>query len=122
MREKTFTCPFTGCAFSATVDTDENMIFANPVTGKVEHVRFDPFMRTYNVPKELFEHVETVSLGKTAEILDVSRQRATQLAQDDVIPAKTVNGQTVFVLSDVLKYKETRKPGAPRKDVRTCEA
>ena len=36
---------------------------------------------------------------------------------DDTIPAKTVNGQTVFMLDDVLKYKETRKTGAPRKDV-----
>lgn len=116
MKEKIMSCPFTGCAFSATVDKDKNMIFKNPLTGKLEYVHYDKFMECYEVPIGFFNFVETMTLGEASSILNVSRQRMTQIAQSEVIPPKTVNGQTVFIKSDVLKYKETRKPGAPRKD------
>lgn len=122
MREKIFTCPFTGCKFSATIDKDKNMIFKNPLTGTIEFIHYDPFMGTYEVPRALFHFTETLTLSEAANVLDVSRQRMTQIAQNEVIPPKTVNGQTVFLTSDVLQYDKTRKPGAPRKDVEPCKA
>ena len=117
MRKKSFTCPFTGCAFDATIDKDKNLYVKHPITQNMHVIKFDPFMECYEVPEGLFDYIETVSLRQAAEILGVSRQRISDIAANATIQAKTANGQTVFTLSDVLKYKETRKTGRPRKDV-----
>ena len=116
MHKISLTCPFTGCKFDATIDKDKTLYIKHPITDEMHIVKYDAFMESYVVPARLFDFIETVSMGEAAEILEVTRQRVSMIATYDTIPAKTVNGQTVFKLSDVLKYKETRKTGAPRKD------
>ena len=112
--EKVFlTCPFTGCEFQGFKHNGKlhfshpllhEMFSANVVDGKII------------IPERLFAHVETITPNDAMEILDVSRQRISQLVNDEVIPSHIVNGQTVFLKSDVLDYKENRKAGRPRKD------
>ena len=121
MKSLILTCPFTGVEFTALVDADNNLYVKNPLTNEDVRVNYNCSIKKYNIPANLFKHVDTVTLAQAAEILEVSRQRISAIALDNVIPAKSVNGQTVFVLSDVLKYKETRKTGAPRKDDRCAE-
>ena len=117
MHKTTFTCPFTGCDFDATIDKAKNIYVKHPITDEIHLIKFDAYMECYEVPEWLFEFIPTVTPIQAAEILEVTRQRISAIATYDTIPAKTVNGQTVFTLDDVLKYKETRKTGAPRKDV-----
>lgn len=116
MQEILLTCPFTGVEFTALKDVDNNLYFNHPLTGQALRVNYNCSIKKYNVPKEMMKHIETVSLSEAAEILDVSRQRVSTIAQTEVIKPKTVNGQTVFLLHDVLEYKKNRKVGAPRKE------
>lgn len=116
MKEEILTCPFTGCEFTALKDIDGHMYINHPITGNVYKAEYDMLRGCYRVPANLFEHVDCVSLGQAAEILNVTRQRMSAIAANNTIPAKTVNGQTMFIREDVLKYKETRKPGAPKKE------
>lgn len=116
MREILLTCPFTGVQFSATIDVNNNLYVTHPITGEVNKINYNSSIKKYNLPARLLERVETVTLSEAAEILDVSRQRVNAIAKTGVIQPRTVNGQTVFTLDDVVEYKESRKPGAPRKD------
>ena len=116
MHKISLTCPFTGCKFDATIDKDKTLYIKHPITDEMHIVKYDAFMESYEVPARLFDFIETVSMSEAAEILGVTRQRMSAIAANDTIPAKTANGQTVFKLLNVLKYKETRKTGAPRKD------
>lgn len=116
MREKRLTCPFTGCEFTAMVDCEGNMYAIHPITGDMNKINYNRSIKKYNVQTQLFKHIETVTLTEAAELLEVSRQRISTIAKDGTIPPKTVNGQTVFILSDVLKYRDERKVGAPRKN------
>ena len=68
------------------------------------------------IPESLFTRIETVAPNDAADILNVSRQRISQLVNDDVIPSHMVNGQPVFIMSDLLNYKENRKAGRPKKN------
>ena len=121
MKEKILTCPFTGCQFTALEDADGNLYVKHPLTDDMNRVNYNCSIKKYNIPMQLFKHIETVTLVQAAEILEVTRQRMSMIAANNTIPAKTVNSQTVFILGDVLKYKETRKTGAPKKDVKPCE-
>ena len=116
MRKITLTSPFTGCAFDTKIDKAKNLYVKHPITEEIHLIRYDSFMECYEVPENLFRYIETVTLGQAAEILDVSRQRMSAIAANNTIPAKTANGQIVFNKNDVLKYKQTRKTGAPRKN------
>ena len=116
MREILLTCPFTGCTFNALQDADENLYFVHPLTGETLRMNYNASIKKYNLDKALLKRVQTVTLSQAAEILEVSRQRASAIAQSGVIAPKRVNGQIVFVLDDVLKYKESRKVGAPPKE------
>ena len=116
MKEIILTCPFTGCTFNALQDADDNLYFVHPLTGETLRMNYNRNFRWYHLDKRLLKKVETVTLVKAAEILEVSRQRASAIAQTGVIAPKRVNGQTVFILDDVLKYKESRKVGAPPKE------
>lgn len=116
MREIILTCPFTGVEFSALEYADGTLIVKHPLTGTLNRINWNGTIERYNIPRFLFKHISTVTLTEAAEILVVSRQRISQIAKDGVIPAKSVNGSTVFLLDDVLKYKETRKVGAPCKE------
>lgn len=113
MKEILLTCPFTGCQFTATIDLDDNLYVKHPLTGEINKINYNRSIKKYNVPKSLFKPIETVTLAETAEILGVSRQRASAIGVSGVIAPKVVNGQTVFLLDDVLAYRDNRKVGAP---------
>lgn len=116
MKEITITCPFTGVDFKALEDLCGNLYFKHPITGQDLKINYNSSIKRYNVPKNLFKHIETVSMSEAAEILEVSRQRASAIAATNVIKPVLVNGQQCFIKSDVLKYKQERKPGAPKKE------
>lgn len=116
MKEILLTCPFTGAQFSATIDVNNNLYVTHPVTGETHKINYIWKTNKYILPAEILKRIETVSLADAAKILDVSRQRISAIAQNGTIQPRTVNGQTVFILDDVLQYKETRKPGAPKKE------
>lgn len=117
MKEIKLTCPFTGVEFSALEYADGKILARNPLTGEEIHMNYNCSIKKYNVARKEFKHVETVSLVEAANILDVSRSRISKIAIDGVIPAHIVAGRTIFLLDDVLEYKETRKVGAPSKGV-----
>lgn len=116
MKKVILTCPFTGVDFEALENADGSLVVKHPITGAMNRVNWNPSIERYNIGRQLFKHLDTVSLSEAMEILDVSRQRVSQIAHNGVIPAHEVNGSLVFLRSDVLHYKETRKVGAPRKD------
>ena len=116
MQEVILTCPFTGVTFKALTDVTGNLYFNHPLTGEACRVNYNISIKKYNMPKEYLKHIETVTLAETAEILEITRQRVSTIAQTGVITPKTVNGQTVFLKDEVLEYKESRKVGRPRKD------
>ena len=116
MKELLCTCPFTGVKFKALESTDENVYFISPLTGDTLQMRIDRMDNTYQIPREYFAYVETVTPSQAMEILNVSKQRISQIVATNAIPVRIVNGSPVFLLGDVLRYKENRRVGAPRKD------
>ena len=116
MKEITMTCPFTGVEFSALEFADGKIVFYHAITGEEIHMNWNSTVQRYYIPRNAFSHIETVSMGEAAEILDVSRQRISKIAADGIIQPHDVNGSTVFMLSDVLEYRKTRKVGAPCKE------
>lgn len=113
MREITLTCPFTGVEFKALEYADGKIIIHHAITGEEIHMNWNYSCKRYNIPKRAFKHIETVTMQEAARILDVSRQRISKIAGDGIITPHFVNGNTIFVLDDVLEYKRTRKVGAP---------
>lgn len=116
MKELLCTCPFTGVKFKALESTDGNVYFIHPLTGAKLQMKIDRMDNTYQIPMEYFTYMKTVTPSKAGEILDVSKQRISQIVADNTIPVRLVNGSPVFLLSDVAHYKDTRKVGAPRKE------
>lgn len=117
MKEIKLTCPFTGAEIIATADVLGNVYFTHPLTGEQLKMNYNSSIKKYNIPKEWFKHIETLTIGEAAEILGVSRQRASAIAATNVIRPVLVNGQQCFLKKDVLKYKLNRKYGAPKKEV-----
>ncbi len=117
MKEIMLTCPFTGIEFKALECADGKIIIRHAITGAEIHMNWNSTCNRYYIKKDAFKHIETVSMMQAAEILDVSRQRISKIATDGVIQAYDINGNTVFMLSDVLEYKNSRKVGAPFKEV-----
>ena len=115
MKKIILTCPFTGVEFEALEYADGSILIKHPITGERVKINWNGTINRFNVPKTLFKHYATVTMSEAAEILGVSRQRITAIAKDEVIPPKTVNGSVMFLASDVLEYKNTRKVGAPSK-------
>lgn len=116
MKEIVLTCPFTGVEFTALEYDDGTLIVKHPLTGQMNTIKFDSFMGYYTIPSHMFKHMKTVNITQAAMLLNVSRQRISQILKNDVIPSKKVNGSNVFLLEDVLAYKDNRKVGAPFKD------
>ncbi len=116
MKKITLTCPFTGVEFDCLEDADGNIIARHALTGKEISMNYNYSIKRYNIKREFFAHVETVTFSQACEILDVSRQRISKIAATGVIQPHTVNGVQVFTLTDVLDYKKTRKVGAPAKE------
>ena len=116
MKEIKLTCPFTGIEFSALEYSNGTLIVKHPLTGEMQQISYNWNYHTYTVPYSMFQHIETVTLSQAAKILNVSRQRISQIYRDQVIPAKEINGTPVFVKADVERYAHTRKVGAPFKN------
>lgn len=117
MERAMFTCPFTGVEFQAFKEPHtKKMFFAHALDHEMFGITWDMERDCFIVPAYMFRHIPTCTPAEAAEILDVSRQRVSQLVNDDIIPSHIVNNQPVFILKDVLEYKENRKNGRPRKD------
>lgn len=120
MRKIKLTCPLTGCAFEVITTNDENPMYEKYlVNHPLEHYSFEAYVNErYElcIPLKYFDHIETVSAADAAKMLDVSRQRMSQLTNSNKLNAHMVNGQPVFKLDDVLEYKRTRVIGRPKKE------
>lgn len=117
MKKIILTCPFTGVEFEALEYADRSLLITHPLTGEQVKINWNASVKRFNVPANLFKHIETLTQTETAKVLGVSRQRVSAIAQTGVIQPHEVNGAIMFLKSDVLKYAETRKPGAPCKEV-----
>ena len=113
MEKVYLTCPFTGVNFQG-FKHNGKIMFNHPLLHEMCSATIDN--GKIIIPANLFAHIETVTPNEAADILCVSRQRISQLINDDVIPSHMVNGQPVFIETELLEYKENRKAGRPRKD------
>ena len=115
MRKIECTCPFTGVDFEAMEYDDGSMLITHPITSEQVKIHKSLAFGGFVVPFHMFAKQDTVTMTQAAEMLDVSRQRISQIVKNDVIPYKTVDGSVVFIRDDVLEYKQNRKVGAPFK-------
>lgn len=116
MKELFLTCPFTGVPFKAIQSSDDMVYFVHPLTGEQLTGIYDMRTNTITVSMKNFEHIESVSPKEAQDILDVSKQRISQIVASNIIPVRIVAGLPRFLRDDVLRYKENRCVGAPRKD------
>lgn len=116
MKEIILTCPFSGVEFTALETADHDIIARHALTGEEFKMTMNRSIKKYNLQREWFKHIETVTQVEAAEILDVSRQRVSKIAADGVIKSYTICGMRVFKLDDVLEYKQSRKVSAPSKE------
>jgi len=115
MKKVMLTCPFTGVDFEALETADGNLIVKHALTGEDVRVNWNGSNNRYYMQKNPFKHIETVTPAEAAEMLEVSKQRISQIVQKQTIPVHMVNGTPVFLKSDVVAYAQTRKVGAPFK-------
>lgn len=113
MEKVYLTCPFTGVNFQG-FKHDGKLYFNHPLLHEMNACTCENGKIT--IPESLFVRIDTITPGEAMEILDVSRQRISQLVNDNVIPSHIINGQPMFIKSDVVQYKENRKIGRPKKD------
>lgn len=118
MKEVKLTCPFTGIEFTALQDLSGNLYVKHVFTGEDIKINWNSSIKRYNLPKNVFNLVETVNMSQAAKLLNVSKQRISQIADEQVIPCFVVKGQKVFRCDDVVKYKENRAVGRPKKVVK----
>ena len=67
------------------------------------------------IDKETNEEEKLIYIYDAAEILNVSKQRISQLAKDGIIDIYNVFGLPFFKISDIEEYAKTRKVGRPAK-------
>lgn len=67
------------------------------------------------VDKETRQEIKLVYIYDAAEILDVSKQRISQLVKDGILEIYNVYGLPFFKLTDIENYAKTRKVGRPAK-------
>lgn len=115
MKKVKLTCPFTGGEFEALETADGNLIVKHALTGQDVKINWNCSNSRYYMQKGPFKHIETVTPSEAAEILGVSKQRISQIIQNQTIPVHMVCGSPVFLKSDVVSYSQTRKVGAPFK-------
>ena len=113
MNCNTHTCPFTGAPFDA-VHLDNSLVVSNPLTGA--QIAYPVREGCIMVPLRTLGHVDTVTPAEAADMLGVSRQRVDQLAGAGKLCQRYVNGSPVFLASDVVEYKGSRKNGRPHKE------
>ena len=107
------TCPFTGVEFTALKSADGDLLVIHPLTGEQIKIDYYSSANRYAMPSEAFDNIPIATPYDLIDMLQVTRQRVTQIVQNEVIPVHYVNNQPVFLLSDVLEYKKNRKVGAP---------
>lgn len=115
MKIEAHTCPFTGGNFD-TVQMKDNWIVTHPITGETIRCLRHEHGRYLMVPLWAFEKIDTITPTEAAEMLGVSRQRVDQLASAGKLCQRYVNGSPVFLKSDVVEYKNSRKNGRPCKE------
>ena len=115
MKEIRLTCPFTGVEFSALEDCSGNIYAKHTITSEDIKLNWNCTIKRYNIPKSAFKHYETVTPVQAAEILGVSKQRISQIVQEQIIPVHMVNESPVFLLVDVKEYSQNRAVGRPKK-------
>ena len=113
MQELILTCPFTGVEFTALKSADGDLLVIHPLTGEQIKIDYYSSANRYAMPAEAFENIPIATPYDLIDMLQVTRQRVTQIVQNEVIPVHYVNNQPIFLLSDVLEYKKNRKVGAP---------
>lgn len=116
MKEIILTCPFTGLSFKATEYADGKVVFVHPLTHETIHMNYNSSIKKYNIDRAAFKPIEICTQAQAMEILGLSRQRVNKIIHDDILPSYCINGSNVFLMSDIVKYKETRKPGRPEKE------
>lgn len=115
MKEITLTCPFTGVEFKALEQNDGTLLVKNPISGNM-HVLKCNEMGKIEISRNWLDHINMVNAKEAAEILEISRQRISAIIQNKTIPSYLIANTPMLKLSDVLKFKETRKCGRPFKE------
>lgn len=67
------------------------------------------------IDKETRQEIKLVYIYDAAKILDVSKQRISQLVKDGILDIYNVYGLPFFKLTDIENYAKTRKVGRPAK-------
>ena len=67
------------------------------------------------IDKETRKEIKLVYIYDAAKILDVSKQRISQLVKDGILDIYNVYGLPFFKLTDIENYAKTRKVGRPAK-------
>lgn len=67
------------------------------------------------VDKETRQEIKLVYIYDAAKILNVSKQRISQLVKDGILEIYNVYGLPFFKLTDIENYAKTRKVGRPAK-------
>lgn len=67
------------------------------------------------VDSETKEEMQLVYIYDATSILNVSKQRISQLAKDGILEIYNVYGLPFFKKSDIENYAKTRKVGRPAK-------
>lgn len=67
------------------------------------------------VDKETRQEIKLVYIYDAAKILNVSKQRISQLVKDGILDIYNVYGLPFFKLTDIENYAKTRKVGRPAK-------
>ena len=114
MIDEKFICPFTGQKFHGTIENDGSITILNPITKAIYN--FKVHGNAITIPLELFEYVDMVNGSQAAKILNISHQRISELAKNDRIPYTLINGVKMFRRDDIMRYKNSRKNGRPRKE------
>lgn len=117
MKRIILTDPFSGIDFEAYEFDDKSMIAIHPLTKETIRVFYDREKRSFMVPVEAFEHIETMTMQQASDYMNVSVQRVSNACKSGKLPLKELpNGSKVIVKDDLVKYNETKKAGRPRKD------
>lgn len=107
-----FTDPFSGAELEGVIINDV-MHLTHPIHNI--KMMFDIEDEYVKVPLFLFEHIDLVTFADAAKILDITIQGVHNLSSREVLQTIELSGKKYFKLKDVLKYKEERKRGRPRK-------
>ncbi len=113
MQLRTFTDPFTGAPFEG-IEIDDEITIPNAITGEpcVFKIKDECIM----LPLEMCEAVQIINAQETCMKLHISRQRLSQLVNNEMLHPIYLGNSQYFVLDAVLEYKRNRKVGRPKKD------